>query len=135
MRTACGANTCVYDQKVWAFIVDEHHQLANMLATNSALRLTCFLGLSRSKGIYFRRGYEAKTPALFSSARCTVTDNRRFTNTPRMMQLLQVKMNDHLLEGGRLSDCADEFLRMVEEEAVFNSIYEDLAQMKETHFA
>jgi hypothetical protein len=83
MRIACGANTFVYDQKVWAFIVDEHHRLANMLATNPALRLTCSLGLSRSKGIYFRRGYEAKTLALFSFARCSLTNNRRFTNTPR----------------------------------------------------
>jgi hypothetical protein len=48
-------------------------------------------------------------------------------NKPRVMQLLQVKMNGHLMEGGRLSDCADEFMRMVEEEAGFNSIYKDLA--------
>jgi hypothetical protein len=47
-------------------------------------------------------------------------------NTPRLMQLLQVKMNSHLLEGGRLSNCAGDFVRMVEEEAGFNSIYEDL---------
>jgi hypothetical protein len=51
------------------------------------------------------------------------------------MQLLQVKMNAHLLEGGRLSNCADDFMRMVEEKAGFNSIYEDLAQMEETDLA
>jgi hypothetical protein len=72
---------------------------------------------------------------LFSFARCTLTDNRRSMNTPRLMQLLQVKMNGHLLEGGRLSDYADEFMRMVEEEAGFNSIYEDLAQMEDTDLA
>jgi hypothetical protein len=44
-------------------------------------------------------------------------------------------MNGHLLEGGRLSDFADEFMRMVEEAAGFNSIYEDLAQMEETDLA
>jgi hypothetical protein len=42
-------------------------------------------------------------------------------NTPRTMQLLQVKMNGHLLEGGRLSDCADKFMRMVVEEEELNS--------------
>jgi hypothetical protein len=56
-------------------------------------------------------------------------------NTPCLMQLLQVKMNGHLLEDGRLSNCADDFLRMVEEEAGFNSIYEDLAQMEEIDLA
>jgi hypothetical protein len=54
-------------------------------------------------------------------------------NVPRLMQLLQVKMIGHLLEGGRLSNCADDFMRMVEEEAGFNSIYGDLAQMEETN--
>jgi hypothetical protein len=54
---------------------------------------------------------------LFSFARCTLTDNWRSMNTPRLMQLLQVKMNDHLLDGGRLSDCADEFMRVVVEGA------------------
>jgi hypothetical protein len=49
--------------------------------------------------------------------------------------LLQVKMNGRLLEGGRLSNCADDFLRMVEEGAGLNSFYEDLAQMKETDLA
>jgi hypothetical protein len=58
-------------------------------------------------------------------------------HTPRMKQLLQAKMNGHLLEGGRLSDCADEFMRMVEEAAGFNniSIYNDLAQMEATDLA
>jgi hypothetical protein len=56
-------------------------------------------------------------------------------HTPRVKKLLQVKMNGHLLEGGRLSDCADEFMRMGEEDAGFNSIYEDLAQMEETDLA
>jgi hypothetical protein len=55
-------------------------------------------------------------------------------NTPHMMQLLQMKMNGHFLEGGRLSDC-DEFMRMVEEEAGCNSMYEDLAQMEEIDLA
>jgi hypothetical protein len=72
---------------------------------------------------------------LFSFARCTLTDNRQSINTPRLMQLLQMKMNGHFLEGGRMSDCADEFMRMVEEEAGFNSIYEDIAQMEETDLA
>jgi hypothetical protein len=56
-------------------------------------------------------------------------------NTPRLMQLLQVKMNSCLLQGGRLSNCADGFMRMVEEEVGFNSICEDLAQMEETDLA
>jgi hypothetical protein len=72
---------------------------------------------------------------LFSFARCTLMDHRRSMNTPRLVQLLQVKMNGHLLEGGRLSHCADDFMRMVEEEAGFNSIYEDLAQMEEMDLA
>jgi hypothetical protein len=33
------------------------------------------------------------------------------------MHLLQVKMDGYLLEGGRLSNYADDFMRMVEEEA------------------
>jgi hypothetical protein len=51
-----------------------------------------------------RSSNEANNPALFSFERCTLTDNRRSMNTPRTVQLLQVKMNGHLLEGGRLSD-------------------------------
>jgi hypothetical protein len=72
---------------------------------------------------------------LFSIAHCTLTDNRRSMKMPRPMQLLQVKMNGHLLEGGCLSNCADDFMRMVEEEAGFNSIYEGLVQMEETDLA
>jgi hypothetical protein len=72
---------------------------------------------------------------LFSFGRCTLTDNRRSMNTPRLMQLLQVKMDGNLLEGGRLSNCAHDFMRMVEEEAGFNSIYEDLAQTEEMDLA
>jgi hypothetical protein len=53
----------------------------------------------------------------------------------RMLQLLQVKLNGHLLEGSCMSDCAHEFMQMVEEEAGFNSIYEDLTQMEETDLA
>jgi hypothetical protein len=56
-------------------------------------------------------------------------------NMPRLMQLLQVKMNGHLLEGGRLSNCADNLMWMVEEEAGFNSICEDLAEMEEMDLA
>jgi hypothetical protein len=82
-----------------------------------------------------RSSNEANNPAAFSFARCTLTDNRRSMHTPRMKQLLQAKMNGHLVGGGRLSDCADEFMRMVEETAGFNSIYEDLAQMEETDSA
>jgi hypothetical protein len=55
-------------------------------------------------------------------------------NTPRLMQLLQVKMNGHVLEGGHLSNYEDDFMRMVEE-AGFNRIYEDLAQMEEIDLA
>jgi hypothetical protein len=43
-------------------------------------------------------------------------------------------MNGHLLGGG-CADFADEYIRMVEEAAGFNSIYEDLAQMEETDLA
>jgi hypothetical protein len=63
-----------------------------------------------------RSSNEGNNPALFSFARCTLTDNRWSMHTPRMKQLLQAKMNGHLAEGGRLSDCADEFMRMVEVE-------------------
>jgi hypothetical protein len=41
----------------------------------------------------------------------------------------------HIGYNGCLSDCADEFMRMVEQEAGFNSIYKDLAQMEETDLA
>jgi hypothetical protein len=56
-------------------------------------------------------------------------------NTPCLMQLLQVKINGHLLEGGRLSNCAGDFIWIVEEEAGFYSICEDLAHMEETDLA
>jgi hypothetical protein len=45
------------------------------------------------------------------------------------------KRKQHIGYNGRLSDCADEFTRMVEQEAGFNSIYKDLAQMEETDLA
>jgi hypothetical protein len=45
------------------------------------------------------------------------------------------KRKQHIGYNGRLSDCADEFMRMVEQEAEFNRIYEELAQMEETDLA
>jgi hypothetical protein len=39
-------------------------------------------------------------------------------------------MNVHLLEGSRLSNCTNDFMRMVEEEARFNSIKRNFAQME-----
>jgi hypothetical protein len=45
------------------------------------------------------------------------------------------KRKQHKVYNGRLSDCADEFMRMVEQEAGFNSSYDDLAQMEETDLA
>jgi hypothetical protein len=41
----------------------------------------------------------------------------------------------HSRYNGRLLYCADEFMRMVEQEAGFNITYEDLAQVEETDLA
>jgi hypothetical protein len=45
------------------------------------------------------------------------------------------KRKQHIGYNGRLLDCADEFMRMVEQEAGFNNNYGDLAQMEETDLA
>jgi hypothetical protein len=59
---------------------------------------------------------------LWSYARAVLTDNRRSI----LMQLLQVKMNEMLLEGEALSHCAKSMSAMIDNEASFESIFDDL---------
>jgi hypothetical protein len=64
---------------------------------------------------------------LWSYARAMLTDNRRSI----LMQLLQVKMNGMLLEGEALSHCAKSMSAMIDNEASFESIFDDLKQFEE----
>jgi hypothetical protein len=64
---------------------------------------------------------------LWSYARAVLTDNRRSI----LMQLLQVKMNGMLLEGEALSHCAKSMSAMIDNEASFESIFDDLQQFEE----
>jgi hypothetical protein len=48
-----------------------------------------------------------------------------------MMQLLQVKMNGVLLEGEALNRCAKSISAMIDNEASFDSIFDDLQQFEE----
>jgi hypothetical protein len=59
---------------------------------------------------------------LWSYARAVLTDNCRSI----LMQLLQVKMNGMLLEGEALSHCAKSMSAMIDNEASFESIFDDL---------
>jgi hypothetical protein len=68
---------------------------------------------------------------LWSYARAVLTDNRRSILMQRMMQLLQVKMNGMLLEGEALSHCAKSMSAMIDNEASFESIFDDLQQFEE----
>jgi hypothetical protein len=49
----------------------------------------------------------------------------------RMMQLLQVKMDGMLLEGEALSHCAKPMSAMIDNEASFETIFDDLQQVEE----
>jgi hypothetical protein len=64
---------------------------------------------------------------LWSYARAVLTDNGRSI----LMQLLQVKMNGMLLEGEALSHCAKPMSAMIDNEASFESIFDDLQQFEE----
>jgi hypothetical protein len=64
---------------------------------------------------------------LWSYARAVLTDNRHSI----LMQLLQVKMNRMLLEGEALSHCAKSMSTMIDNEASFESIFDDLQQFEE----
>jgi hypothetical protein len=68
---------------------------------------------------------------LWSYARAVLTDNRRSMLMHRMMQLLQVMMNGMLLEGEALSHCAKSMSAMIDNEASFESIFDDLQQFEE----
>jgi hypothetical protein len=68
---------------------------------------------------------------LWSYARAVLTDNRRSILMQRMMQLLQVKMNGMLLKGEALSHCAKSMSAMIDNEASFESIFDDLQQFEE----
>jgi hypothetical protein len=64
---------------------------------------------------------------LWSYARAVLKDNRR----SMLMQLLQVKMNGMLLDGEALSRCAKSMSAMIDNEASFESIFDDLQQFDE----
>jgi hypothetical protein len=59
-------------------------------------------------------------------ARAVLTDSR----CSMMMQLVQVKMNEMLLEGEALSCCAESMLAMTDDEASFEGILDDLQQFE-----
>jgi hypothetical protein len=59
---------------------------------------------------------------LWLYARAVLTDKRG----SMMMQLVQVKMNGMLLEGEALSRCAKLMSAMIDDEASFESIFDDL---------
>jgi hypothetical protein len=58
-------------------------------------------------------------------------ENRRSMLMQRMMQLLQVKMNGMLLEGAALSRCAKSMSAVIDNEASFESTFDDLQQFDE----
>jgi hypothetical protein len=64
---------------------------------------------------------------LWSYARAVLKDIRR----SMLMQLLQVKMNGMLLDGEALSRCAKSMSAMIDNEASFESIFDDLQQFDE----
>jgi hypothetical protein len=68
---------------------------------------------------------------LWSYTRAVLKDNRRSMLMQRMIQLLQVKMNGMLLEGEALSRCAKSMSAMIDNEASFESIFDDLQQFDE----
>jgi hypothetical protein len=59
-----------------------------------------------------------------------LTNNHRSMLMQRMMQLLQVKMNKMLLEGEVLSRCAKYTSALLDNEASFESICDDLQQFE-----
>jgi hypothetical protein len=64
---------------------------------------------------------------LWLYARAVLTDTR----CSMMMQLVRVKMNGMLLEGKALSRCAKSMLAMIDDEASFEGIFDDLQQFEE----
>jgi hypothetical protein len=68
---------------------------------------------------------------VLSYARAVLTDNRRSMLMQRMMQLPQVKMNGMLLEWEALSCCAKSTSAMIDNQASFESIFDDLQHFEE----
>jgi hypothetical protein len=77
-------------------------------------------------GVLFGKAASLGVERLGSYARAVLTDNRRSMLT----QLLQVKMNGMLLEGEALSRCAKSMSAMIGNEASFESIFDDLQQLR-----
>jgi hypothetical protein len=70
---------------------------------------------------------------LWSKARLTLTDNRRSMLSDRLAQLLQVKMNIHMLADSNLLDSLGVKLGDVMHE--FESIFDDILQFEEEELA
>jgi hypothetical protein len=68
---------------------------------------------------------------LWLYARALLTDNCSIM-MQGMMQLVQVKMNGMLLEGEALSRCAKSMSAMIDDDASFEGIFDDLQQVEET---
>jgi hypothetical protein len=69
---------------------------------------------------------------LWSFAGATLTDQRRSLLSTRLIQLLQVKMNAHLLEGAEQTVFGlQELLGELNSDAAFASIFEELEQIDE----
>jgi hypothetical protein len=86
-----------------------------------ALRLLC--GKAAALGV----------ERLWSAARLTLTDNRRSMLSARLMQLLQVKLNVHLLNDSALLETLGAHL--LQEDQLFDSIFDDLQQFEEAELA
>jgi hypothetical protein len=68
---------------------------------------------------------------LWSFARATLTDNRRSMESRRLMELMQVKMNSHLLEDEEKESVMQELHALLHTSEGVADIYEELQAIEE----
>ena len=68
---------------------------------------------------------------LWSCARATFTPNRRSLRTPRLMQLLQLKTNGHMLGSDDLDQQQAALLAALNGETTFESVFDDVLAFEE----
>jgi hypothetical protein len=72
---------------------------------------------------------------LWSYARITLTDNRRSMDSQRLMELMQIRMNSHLLDDKETNESQQQILELMQDADGVASIFEDLEAFEEEEIA
>lgn len=105
----------------WQLEVDAEGRA--MLLRDMALRILC--GKAAALGC----------ERLWSFARITLTDNRRSMLSQRLMELMQVKMNSHLLDDKEMTSVQLELLQQMQHDDGVAGLFEELESFEEEELA